>query len=691
MNTLGSDFLRDLSIAITTDSFSEVHDDILEIFASFVAEALLSSNNPPDSSDVDALVHRIGRFTCPSGRGPTDIGVIICHWPPLKRAEKEKRVSSSKKRKRDSIETELPQFCRTYDTEYLSMKVLGRLFPDIEDMRVVDIYTKRVPITDEDGERLPGTTPYDDDPALSLHHGHAKLQTEKAPGNWVLVCGLPCRDWFEACFGKLGRNGSKIKIGDRERRVFYIDHMEFLARWANVERLENLRKTLHLMERLRGVRINEDWINKRIGGIKKQRDPNLSGTEQHKDLQPVTSSEVNASSRKLLKSRREGQLRRWSGEAGTKRRAEWSAFFKQLWDSSSPTGALLRKKQSDTGFKRFWGDDWENMRKLSKTARKKISFTQMGDPEAFGNGLAERKRHSDSVKKSYSGAKGLARRLKISEFNRERWDGPNGLAERAKTGERSREFYASEEGQVVKQQLSVDGKIWWASPEGQTLLKQQAASRKAHLEGPDGAQMHENLSRPQRERWASVDGDKKRQKHSQAMKKTLATESGKASIVQRASTNVKSCRDRWFSNDSTVIEAVGRLSPGDLEEGMPQAIYLLQLDPTSFDYPPYSLPPSSKCGYTPAQQSEILEIFHDFARTQSGFGPFLAVAEYQAVATKIGRQLTNVREKFLDLREVCRWSQLVVAHMGVKVDYTTHPHLKWLSKWSVPDGTGIQQ
>jgi hypothetical protein len=58
-----------------------------------------------------------------------------------------------------------PVFRQTFDLPQFSMNLLAALFLDADKYRFVDIYTRRRPITDLDGNRLPGTAPYNFDPA----------------------------------------------------------------------------------------------------------------------------------------------------------------------------------------------------------------------------------------------------------------------------------------------------------------------------------------------------------------------------------------------------------------------------------------------------------------------------------------------------------------------------------------------
>jgi len=96
------------------------------------------------------------------------------------------------------------------------MDLLAELFLDAEKCRFVDIYTRRRPITDRYGTRLEGTLPYDFDPAVPEHHAHCKIQVERSPGNFVALCGVPAREWFEALWGPIKEQGQEFEIGGRK-------------------------------------------------------------------------------------------------------------------------------------------------------------------------------------------------------------------------------------------------------------------------------------------------------------------------------------------------------------------------------------------------------------------------------------------------------------------------------------------
>lgn len=144
------------------------------------------------------------------------------------------------------------------------MNILRDLFPDVEKSRVVDIHTRRRPITDINGNRLYGTKPYDFDPALPKHHAHCKVQVETSQGKWVMLCGKQAKDWFTAVYGKLSQQGQEYEIGDLKRRVFYMDHMEYIGMHASPERLEETRKILRILQKLSEVAVKEKWIKDRL-------------------------------------------------------------------------------------------------------------------------------------------------------------------------------------------------------------------------------------------------------------------------------------------------------------------------------------------------------------------------------------------------------------------------------------------
>jgi hypothetical protein len=170
---------------------------------------------------------------------------------------------------------------RTFDWPQFSMTVLADLIPDASRCRVVDIYTQRQSITDADGVRLGGKTPYSHDEQVPSHYAHCKSQVEDCKGDLVLLAGLDAKYWFEALWGKLRVQGQVVTISSRkvslvtfgclcdfadelpQRRVYFMDHMEYTARYASDDRLEALREVLRQM-RASGINTCDTFINKRI-------------------------------------------------------------------------------------------------------------------------------------------------------------------------------------------------------------------------------------------------------------------------------------------------------------------------------------------------------------------------------------------------------------------------------------------
>jgi hypothetical protein len=113
-------------------------------------------------------------------------------------------------------------FCRVGDLPQYSMDVLDALFEDFDKCRKVDIYCRRMPMTDPQGRRLGGTDPYAHDRHnVPKHHAHAKAQLEDCKADWVCLAGLHVKDWFEALWGSLeGKQGKRFMIGGR--RVSFI-------------------------------------------------------------------------------------------------------------------------------------------------------------------------------------------------------------------------------------------------------------------------------------------------------------------------------------------------------------------------------------------------------------------------------------------------------------------------------------
>ena len=132
-----------------------------------------------------------------------------------KRAETESYDNPDDVNHLDAFSKDKPVFRRTFDRPQFSMDHLATLFPDADKCRVVDLYFRRRPITDRYGKRLQGTRPYDFDPNLPSYHALTKLQVEQSPGDWVTLCGVPAKDWFETIWGKITQQGQWFEIGGR--------------------------------------------------------------------------------------------------------------------------------------------------------------------------------------------------------------------------------------------------------------------------------------------------------------------------------------------------------------------------------------------------------------------------------------------------------------------------------------------
>lgn len=149
--------------------------------------------------------------------------LMLLHANIARRASepRRKRAKTDRSSKRDDVDhldafnKDEPIFRRTFDRPQFSMDLLADSFPDADMCRTVDLYFRRRPITDRHGNRLGGTQPYDFDPALPDHHAHAKLEVENAPGNWVTLCGVPAKEWFEALWGRITKQGQEFMIGGR--------------------------------------------------------------------------------------------------------------------------------------------------------------------------------------------------------------------------------------------------------------------------------------------------------------------------------------------------------------------------------------------------------------------------------------------------------------------------------------------
>jgi len=90
LNLLESAETLELLTQIIGICFARVPQAILEPFSLTVTEILLREY--PDAvlrNDYNELRHIISQFTAPSRTGENDLGVFVCHWPPLTPGERD--------------------------------------------------------------------------------------------------------------------------------------------------------------------------------------------------------------------------------------------------------------------------------------------------------------------------------------------------------------------------------------------------------------------------------------------------------------------------------------------------------------------------------------------------------------------------------------------------------------------------
>jgi hypothetical protein len=163
----------------------------------------------------------------PSRTGDND-GTVVCHWCPLepegKKHYEELVREEKKKHKGDGTRISVnhidifqdPDFRRTFDMLQFSIEILFKLVPDASRCTVVDIYTRRQPIRDVNGNRLNSKAPYAHDDQTPNHYAHCKAQVEDCKGAYVLLAGLDAKAWFESFYGPVSRQGQLVEIKGRK-------------------------------------------------------------------------------------------------------------------------------------------------------------------------------------------------------------------------------------------------------------------------------------------------------------------------------------------------------------------------------------------------------------------------------------------------------------------------------------------
>lgn len=133
-----------------------------------------------------------------------------------------------------------------------------------------------------------------------------------------------------------------------QRRVYILDHMEFIQRWADVDRLQALKTLLRAMNKLSGIRSSETWIDSRISALRFDASSQQLEEPPHAPCAPVQRELVLQISTKY-------RLRRGTSEHS----AMLSAQSLEVWDRPD-----YREKQSASK-KLLWQRD-EYREKMSE-------------------------------------------------------------------------------------------------------------------------------------------------------------------------------------------------------------------------------------------------------------------------------------------------------------------------------------
>lgn len=257
-------------VAAGLEDMMETDEDVKDHMVAFLLSCLRENGMLDQSLGLQQVLSEASKYQMPTGNFRRKV-LMVMHWPPEDEDGDDSDSDSGsesggeddpdpdndyviidgniilkrdvrlrpKKRSSKSIR-------ETFDLKSLSMRTLKHMFPSCQvEATVVDIYCKRVAIKGPDGRRLTGTAPYDKDPAMIFHHASATSILDTADYDVVMLFGQAVRNLFTEVYGKID---CTMKIGQRQRQVFYFDHPEYTAKYASKLRLEKTRSTLASIE-----------------------------------------------------------------------------------------------------------------------------------------------------------------------------------------------------------------------------------------------------------------------------------------------------------------------------------------------------------------------------------------------------------------------------------------------------------
>ncbi|KAK5169722.1 uncharacterized protein LTR77_005700 [Saxophila tyrrhenica] len=262
-------FLFDILFAGVIDKFAaEVSEDCSDFWATFLVSELFAQYQDlvSDDSDVDIdqLMHHARLYNGPHGSLHSTVH-IVAHWCPLRKPKgtvdpeyadedengKRKRASGDEpSRRRAPTEPSAEEdYTSTYNTDFLSIRVLQKIFPRLrDDCLLQDLVKKKYAMNDSKGNRLNGRLPYAHDAASVVRQFASTfhlLELSTAP--FVVLLRTPVREEFVKRYHDF-ENGDQIMIGGILRTVFHIRHPEHTSRHATPAQLGELLDVLKQMQ-----------------------------------------------------------------------------------------------------------------------------------------------------------------------------------------------------------------------------------------------------------------------------------------------------------------------------------------------------------------------------------------------------------------------------------------------------------
>jgi hypothetical protein len=667
----------------------------------------------------------------PSRTGDDD-GTVVCHWCPLEPDEKkhyEKLVREEKKKhKGDGTPISVNHidifqdlnFRRTFDRPQFSMNILFKLVPDASKCRVVDIYTRRQPIRDVEGNRLTGKAPYAHDDQTPNHYAHCKAQVEDCKGAYVLLAGLDAKVWFESFWGPVNRQGQLVEINGRkvsptllirlrskladtslfQKRIYFIDHMEYIGIYAKNDRLEILRQTLRKMKDS-GINTSDEYIDERIATRAAKRVwPDLNPSAGKRPWSALNSS----SSGKSTAKRPRTALNFSSGGKSTAKRPQEDVT---VIDSDSDGESAAKRARHHVPGPDFEDDDFSIQTPEDFEGRIRI---QVDLAEVL-----QRQRHAESMKVYWSDPENKKKR---SEMMKKRWEDPDYIKRQsafktewwsvpgrkemqsAMQTERAKEHWSNPDNKKkaseAKTQFYSDPKnkkryheimdVYWQDPDN---LKRRSEQSKRIMGDPEmiarvakanslTRQDPEHKKRTSETSKALWKDDEFRTKTVEANRKSAAVrkaalEENPIDPFHRDDSNPK-LKARW---DKRVAAADKHVKGSDFSPSFFKSFQLLHLDPKDYK----CNPPAGPNFGTDKQTAELRQIKqHIDKKIETSGAPFFSAHEAAELMKQTGwtKPKKALYKIFINYQQDMMRAAARLRHCNVDVDFAGIPHLRWL-------------